>query len=124
MNATRTLTAVAAAAALGAFATASVQAAAALGERDYYGPIDITDNTLPQPQLVSRNPVVVARLPGAKAPPAVYLRVPPEQMRGWRAACARYGACSKSVYFVDDKWYRDVFVPAWREHERGNVSRP
>ena len=33
-----------------------------------------------------------------------------------------YGACGRPVYFVQENWYNDVYVPAYRERH-GRVAR-
>ena len=40
---------------------------------------------------------------------------PPGHMRHWDRHCHEYEACGRPVYFVDDGWYREVYVPRYRE---------
>jgi hypothetical protein len=47
----------------------------------------------------------------------VYLRVPPVQAKNWSKHCGKYGACGQPVYFVQDGWYNNVYVPHYREYE-------
>jgi hypothetical protein len=65
----------------------------------------------PQPIIIEQRPVAVVRQP-------IYLRVPPGHEKNWGKYCTRYGACGQPVYFVQDKWYRDVYAPRVYE-ERG-----
>ena len=113
----------------GVLATSFVTAAPAgdlsvsitLGQPGFYGRIDL--GGAPPPQLVYSAPVIVE--PGAydgspqyEAPAPVYLHVPPGHERHWRKHCREYNACGVPVYFVRDGWYRDVYVPHYREHHR------
>ena len=44
--------------------------------------------------------------------------MPAEQQRDWANYCGRYDACSRPVYFVEDHWYKDVYVPEYKSrHE-------
>ena len=105
-----------AAAALPAFA-ANVGVSISVGQPGSYGQIDIGD--VPRPVLVYPEPVVVrpALLRGAREP--LYLHVPPGHAKHWRKHCQEYNACGRPVYFVEDRWYNDVYVPHYREHHGG-----
>jgi hypothetical protein len=46
----------------------------------------------------------------------LYLRVPPGHAKHWRKHCREYNACDRQVYFVQERWYNDVYVPQYREH--------
>jgi hypothetical protein len=108
------------------FAAAALPASAAdvgvsisVGQPGFYGRIDI--GNAPPPQVVYPQPVVVAPPPPVVAMPAVpaeplYLRVPPGHQRHWKKFCARYNACDRPVYFVQERWYNDVYVPHYRDH--------
>ena len=116
----RILIALAAASAAGCMSTpgADVGASLTVGEPGFYGRIDIGD--MPRPQLIYRQPVVIqrARMGGAREP--IYLHVPPGHERNWRQHCREYGACDQPVYFVQDRWYRETYVPYYRERSRGD----
>jgi len=101
-----------AAAALPAFA-ANVGVSISVGQPGFYGQIDIGD--VPRPVLVYPQPVVVrpALMRGAREP--LYLHVPPGHAKNWRKHCHEYSACGQPVYFVEDRWYNDVYVPHYRE---------
>jgi hypothetical protein len=93
---------------------ADVGVSVSIGEPNFYGRIDIGD--YPAPRVVYRQPVMVVeqgRVEARRSP--VYLRVPPGHRRHWSKNCARYDACGQQVYFVDDRWYNDVYAPQYRE---------
>ena len=45
----------------------------------------------------------------------IYLRVLPAEAKDWRKHCRKYIACGQPVYFVQDAWYTDVYVPQYRD---------
>jgi len=88
------------------------------GQPGFYGQIDI--GNVPQPpQLLYTQPIVVAPVPYAPPQPPIYLHVPPGHARHWSKHCAQYNACGQPVYFVQDTWYNNVYVPYYRGHHRG-----
>lgn len=103
---------------------ADVGVSISIGEPNFYGRIDIGD--YPQPRLLYREPRVVYR---AAAREPIYLHVPPGHARNWRKHCRKYNACGERVYFVQNSWYNNVYVPRYRERhhdrrdERGNDHR-
>lgn len=99
---------------------ADVGVSVSIGQPGFYGRLDI--GNFPQPQLISPNPVVIAPVRGA-APQPLYLRVPPGHSRDWGKHCRRYNACGRPVYFVDDRWYNDVYSPRYREMHRDRDER-
>jgi hypothetical protein len=101
-----------AAAATPAFA-ADVGVSISVGQPGFYGRIDIGD--FPPPVLVYPQPVVVQPAPPGIVHEPIYLRVPPGHAKHWRKYCHRYNACGRPVYFVQDRWYNDVYVPRYRE---------
>ena len=86
-----------------------------LGEPGFYGQINIGD--MPRPVLVYPKPVLIQPpLVGVAVQP-IYLHVPPGHAKHWSRYCARYDACGRPVYFVQDHWYNSVYVPRYRrEH--------
>lgn len=96
---------------------ANVGVSISIGDPNFYGRIDI--GNAPRPVLMYPQPVVIRPAPYAAAPAPLYLRVPPGHARDWRRYCGRYDACGTPVYFVQDKWYRDVYAPRYRA-ERGD----
>jgi uncharacterized protein YcfJ len=90
---------------------ADVGVSVRVGEPGFYGRIDV--GTAPAPRVMYADPIVVERVPGAVREP-IYLRVPPGHAKHWRKFCYRYNACGQPVYFVQDGWYNDVYVPYYR----------
>jgi hypothetical protein len=83
-----------------------------VGQPGFYGRLDI--GSFPQPQVILPQPVVIQPVRGVVYQP-VYLRVPPGRHKDWRKHCHKYDACGRQVYFVQDRWYNDVYVPRYRE---------
>lgn len=105
------------------FCAATVQAAdvgvsVSIGQPGFYGRIDV--GSFPPPPVVYPRPIVIAPPPGRVVEAPIYLRVPPGHARDWSRNCQRYGACGRPVYFVQDRWYHDVYV---RRHQEGRVQR-
>jgi len=70
---------------------------------------------VPQPPpLIMTAPVVVERAPVGAVRETVYLHVPPGHERHWAQHCREYNACGVPVYFVQDRWYNEVYVPRAR----------
>ncbi len=103
---------------------ADVGVSISIGQPGFYGRIDIGD--YPQPRLLYREPRVIYR-EAAREP--IYLHVPPGHAKNWRKHCRQYDACGERVYFVQDSWYNQVYVPRYqkrhhdRRDERGNDHR-
>ena len=98
--------------AAGQAAAADVGVSISIGEPGFYGRLDI--GNFPRPQLVYARPLVIQPVREVVYEP-VYLRVPPAHARDWRKHCHHYGMCGHPVYFVQDRWYNDVYVPRYRE---------
>lgn len=97
-------------------ALAEVGMSISIGEPGFYGRIDIGD--APRPALVYSQPMIIERT--AVVRPPIYLYVPPGQVKKWPKYCHKYNACGQRVYFVQDRWYNDVYAPHYRaEHGRG-----
>jgi hypothetical protein len=92
---------------------ADVGVSISVGQPGFYGRIDIGD--VPQPVLINPSPVVIERAPMGVAQRPIYLHVPPGHAKHWRHYCQKYNACGQPVYFVQDRWYNDVYVPHYRE---------
>ena len=116
-----------AAAAVIAVSTAPALAADAavsvtIGQPGYFGRIDI--NGYPQPRLVYAEPIVIQSAPVVVATEPIYLRVPPGHAKDWRKHCRKYDACGQRVYFVQDAWYTNVYVPQYRDkHAEKQVKK-
>ena len=98
--------------ALGADVGVSVQ----VGQPGFYGRIDI--GSFPPPVLVYPEPLIVQPVSVAVAPQPIYLHVPPGHAKNWRKHCRKYNACGQPVYFVQEDWYQNVYVPQYREGKR------
>lgn len=86
-----------------------------VGQPGFYGTIEI-GNT--RPRLVYAEPKYIYRAPRGEVVHPLYLRVPPGHARNWRKHCHKYDACGRPAYFVQDSWYRNVYVPQYRERHR------
>lgn len=102
-------------------AMAQVGVAINVGAPNFYG--QITLGNAPPPQLVYARPMVITPAPQYVGAPPIYLHVPPDQSRHWSRHCAAYNACGRPVYFVQDSWYRNNYVPYYRKHH-GKHVRP
>ena len=98
---------------------ADVGVSITIGEPGFYGRIDIGD--YPRPRLIYREPRVIYR-EVVREP--IYLHVPPGHAKNWRKHCRKYDACGERVYFVQDSWYNQVYVPRYQErHEDRHDDR-
>jgi hypothetical protein len=111
----RTLTSLFAAVLVSAPAFAQVGVSVTYGEPGFYGRIDLYD--APRPRLIYPEPVIIVH--SQVVGPPIYLHVPPAHAHNWAHHCAAYGACGHRVYFVQDVWYRDVYVPHYHKHHKG-----
>jgi hypothetical protein len=102
--------------ALAAPASAQTSVSVSVGHPGFYGRIDLAG--YPRPAVIYPQPVVVQG--GVGYGPPAYLHVPPGHAKHWPKHCAKYGACAQPVYFVQDGWYNDVYVPTYaRGHGKG-----
>ena len=104
---------VAALAAVSAPALAQTGVSVSIGQPGLYGRIDI--GNFPQPPLVYAEPVIIQPVPVGVVRQPVYLHVPPGHAKDWRKHCGKYGACGQPVYFVQDSWYNNVYVPRYAQ---------
>ena len=84
-----------------------------IGQPGYYGRIDL--DGFPQPQVIYAEPMIIRPAPVAVKREPVYVRVPPAHAKNWRKYCPKYSACGQPVYFVQDRWYNDVYAPQYRD---------
>lgn len=84
--------------------------AQSMGQPGFYGRIEI--GNAPQPPLLISNAVMGN--PGVYTGEPIYMHVPPAHAYGWSRHCQLYGACDWLVYFVDNDWYANVYVPGFR----------
>jgi len=108
----RLLLALAVAAASASTMAADVGVTVRVGQPNFYGRIDIGD--MPRPQVVYAQPIVVQPAPPGVVAQPIYLRVPPGHAKHWNKHCQRYNACGQPVYFVQETWYNNVYVPRYR----------
>jgi hypothetical protein len=98
---------------------ADVGVSATIGEPGFYGHIEI--GNVPQPpRLIYPEPVIIiSPAPVGVALQPVYLHVPPGHAKHWDKHCHKYNACGRPVYFVEESWFNDVYVPHYQqEHGR------
>ena len=84
-----------------------------VGQPGFYGRVEI--GSLPPPQLVYAQPIVIQPGPAHVSSLPIYLHVPPGHAKNWSKHCARYNACGQPVYFVQETWYNEVYVPEYRK---------
>lgn len=81
-----------------------------IGQSGIYGQINL-NNQYPNPQLIYPNPVTAIHSAAGIPQQPVYLHVPPGHAKKWNKHCHRYNACGQPAYFVQEKWYNDVYRP-------------
>ena len=74
-----------------------------------YGEVHIGNNS--PPPVVYEAPVQIVHV--RDAPPPIYMNVPPDEARDWRAHCRHYNACNRPVYFVRS----DEYEQGYRRHD-------
>ncbi len=111
-----------------AFTVATTSALAAdvgvsvqVGQPGFYGRIDI--GNFPPPQLVYPEPVIIQSVPVGVVRQPIYLHVPPGHAKDWRKHCRKYNACGQPVYFVQEDWYNNEYVPRYRDGKRHGVKK-
>jgi hypothetical protein len=92
-----------------------------VGQPGFYGRIEI--GSFPQPQLIYAEPVVIQPVPVGVVRQPIYLHVAPGHAKNWRKHCAKYNACGQPVYFVQESWYNDVYVPRYRASSESQGKR-
>ncbi|MDC7699431.1 hypothetical protein [Vogesella indigofera] len=93
---------------------ADVGVSISIGQPGFYGRLDI--GGYPPPRVLYREPIAIRRVPVARPP--IYLRVPPGHARNWGRHCRSYNACGERVYFVQDRWYNNEYVPRYQRYQR------
>ena len=99
-----------------AFAT-DVGVSISIGQPGFYGRIDI--GNYPQPRLIYAQPVIIEQVYSREP---IYMHVPPGHAKNWRKHCHKYNACGERVYFVQDSWYANEYVPRYQERHREHRS--
>lgn len=100
---------------------ADVGVSVSIGQPGFYGQIDI-GNQYSRPALIYSQPVVIQPVQVIRQP--MYLHVPRGHAKNWRKHCRQYGACGTPVYFVQDNWYNNVYVPEYRQHKHKDRGHP
>jgi uncharacterized protein YcfJ len=93
-----------------------------VGQPGFYGRLDI--GNMPPPATLYAEPVVVTPVPVGVVREPIYLRVPPGHAKHWSKHCHRYDACGRPVYFVQDRWYNEVYVPRYAREYRVVETAP
>jgi hypothetical protein len=93
-----------AAGALPAAAGTDVGVSIGVSQPGFYGRIDIGSVSAP-PVLIYPQPVIIAPPRTVVVQKPVYMHVPPGHAKNWSKHCARYDACGRPVYFVQEDWY-------------------
>ena len=107
-----------AAASLPGWSQTNVGVSVAVSQPGLYGRIDI--GNVPQPPaVVYAQPVIIAQPAVVVQRQPIYLHVPPGHEKHWEKHCGAYNACGQPVYFVQENWYQQHYVPAMQERERG-----
>jgi hypothetical protein len=102
-----------------AWAGTDVGVSIGVNQPGFYGRVDIGRVGV-QPVLVYPQPVLVAPPPRVVVvPQPIYMHVPPGHAKNWRKHCARYDACGRPVYFVQQDWYDRYYGPPHKGHGKG-----
>ena len=91
---------------------ADVGVSVSVSQPGFYGRIDL--GGAPAPVLMYPQPVIIRPVPVAVVRQPIYLRVPPGHEKNWGKYCQGYNACGQPVYFVQDRWYREVYTPRYK----------
>jgi hypothetical protein len=93
-----------------------------VGQPGFYGQIDI--GNYPPPVLIYPEPVIIQPVTFGFVRRPIYMRVPPGHARQWATHCHAYNACGRRVFFVQDGWYHDVYVPQYRRMHGDGSDKP
>lgn len=111
----------------GTASAADVGVSINIAQPGFYGRIDV--GRMPSPVVIYPQPIIIEQAPVTLMRQPIYLRVPPGHEKHWDKYCRRYNACGQPVYFVQDRWYREVYAPryagpgAGRDDRRDNGHR-
>jgi hypothetical protein len=100
---------------------ADVGVSISIGQPGFFGRIDLGD--FPQPQVIYAQPRIIEQVQDSRPP--IYLRVPPGHVKHWRKHCREYNACGERVFFVQDNWYNQEYIPRYQKQhgDRGEGRR-
>ena len=85
-----------------------------IGQPGFYGQINLGSH-YPRPQLIYPDPVIAIPPVIVVQQQPIYLYVPPGHAKKWSKHCSRYNACNQPVYFIQESWYNNVYVPHYRD---------
>jgi hypothetical protein len=106
--------------ALPAAAGTDIGVSVGISQPGFYGRIDIGSASAP-PVLVYPQPVIIVPQRTVVVQQPVYMHVPPGHAKNWRKHCARYDACGRPVYFVQEDWYEKHYGgPPHKGNGKGN----
>lgn len=93
------------------FAGTDVGVSIHINQPGAYGRIDL--GNYPPPAVVYTQPVLIIPPPVSVYQQPVYVYVPLAHQQRWGQYCGRYSACGLPVYFVQERWYQDEYVPRY-----------
>lgn len=91
-----------------------------VGDPGYYGQVYIDNG--PQPEVMNTIPIIAYPGPPNYARP-IYLRVPLYYYQNWTQYCQIYNACYTPVYFIQDYWYQQSYIPWYRNRYPYDVPK-
>lgn len=93
-----------------------------IGQPGFYGQINLGSH-YPRPQVIYPNPIVAIPPAVAVQQQPIYLHVPPGHAKKWNKHCYRYNACNQPVYFIQESWYNNVYVPHYQNENNYSDKR-
>jgi hypothetical protein len=112
------LAALAAVSAAPAWSAVDVGVGITIREPGLYGRIEL--GSQPPPPVLYPQPVIVTRPAVMVQQQPMYLYVPPGHAKDWGKHCARYNACARQVYFVQESWVEQRY----EEHRGKGHGKP
>lgn len=85
-----------------------------IGQPGFYGELHF-GGYYPSPLLIYPQPVLIWQTPTNLLQPPIYLHVPPGHAKNWNKFCHLYNACHRNVYFVQENWYNNVYIPYYQK---------
>lgn len=85
-----------------------------IGQPGFYGELHF-GGYYPTPQLIYPQPILIWQTPANLWQPPIYMHVPPGHAKNWSHYCYTYNACNRNVYFVQENWYRNVYIPYYQK---------
>lgn len=110
------IAAIAAAAASPSWSAVDVGVGITIREPGMYGRIEI--GSQPPPPVIYTQPVIIRQPVVVQQQAPLYLYVPPGHAKDWGKHCARYNACARPVYFVQEHWVQERY-----EENRGRKNK-